>query len=801
MKKLIITEKPSLSNLVKSALYKENWSSYQGYSESDNYIVTNVFGHLLTLYDIDDYMNREKTAWSLDELPFVPEKYLYKVKNDDGIRKQLKLISTLIERKDVDKIIASGDPDDEGTALINLLLDYCFNKLNLKKEVLRLWATEQTEPSIREAMKNLRPNEEYDCYANKALARAASDFCIGINYSRALTLIPSTNGKNTLLPTGRVLGVIVLYIYNRYKEQLNFIPKKYFDIGLISNDGAELKLILKDLLFNEDEEYKALELINELNSSITSVKTINSERINKYPKRLFSLTTLQNKLSKEYKFSSKKTLSLTQSLYNKGYVTYPRAKSEYLPDSEKEKVKRILNEYKKEWNNIDFKDTKHIFDSNKVGTDHAALIPTVKIPNINELSKEEQIVYITIRNRFLANFCTDECIVDKMKLTIGNNKNNYVAEINGLKVIEKGFLSIENTINEKELPALQEGQVIDCTYNVNECYTKAPSNVSNIELNKYLESPFSKEDESEEERYKKMLSGLEIGTVATRASIIDNAKKYGYITEEKGLFKITAKGIYYIETSEKLGLSMTPLQTAKIGQYLQSVFDGKINSKQCVQVVEHEVVKKVNEAKKVKVNSYIEVKEEIGVCPICKNKKMYESTKWFYCEGFKDKSCDFIIGKQDKFLTSKGKTLTRSMLSKIITNGSVKVKLKRQDKSTYDANIQIVKNDKYYNIGFGEKIEIKKDEIKCPRCGKKIYEGDKNFYCEGYRDNPPCGYKVWKENKYLSEKGIKLTSNHIKNLIKGSKIKASDKEKKIHIQIALEDTGTYVNYKLSYINK
>lgn len=802
MKKLIIAEKPSLARMIKAALPGEKWFNEKEYSEGTNYVITSCYGHLLTLYDFDDYFNREKSLWTIEELPFIPPQYKYKVKDDSAIKHKLKIIGELIAREDISSIISAGDPDEEGELLIRETIDYCMDQKHIRKKIERLWFTEQNEPSIRKDIKNLRPINEFDSYSNKALTRGRIDWLVGIEYTRALSLLVYKNTqKKITLPTGRVLGCIVKYMYDRYQEQKNFVSEKYFDIGLIIKD-YNLKLVLKDVLFKAQDEYKAYELINRLNKGETYVESVTRNQVKKQAPKLFSLTTLQTTLSKRFKYSNQETLKTAQSLYEGGYLTYPRAKSEYLQDNDKEKVNQVIEGFKAEFKDLEFRDTKHIFDSSKVGTDHSALIPTVKIPDLNTLSEREKNVYITIRNRFLANFCSEECIIEENKIVIKNTLGeDNKAELRGKRIIKEGYLKYEKLIEEKELPNLKEGDKLKAEYTVNECMTKPPANVSTSELNKFLESPFSKEDETEEEKYKKILSGLEIGTTATRASIIENAKKYGYIEESKGIFKITQKGIYYIETAEQLGLNMSVKQTAELGVHLQSVFDNKLTVDQCVNITEKEVTNKINSAKKIDgLSTYNQEVNEISKCPVC-NKSILESAKAFYCEGFKDKSCDFALFKKDIFLASKGKTLTTSTFKKLVKNNRATIKgLKRKDGSTYDADICYVKNDKYYNITFAEKIEPQAIAT-CPRCGKKIIEGVKNYYCEGYKDSNPCSYKLWKSNKILEDRGIKITKAQFKKLLEGKIITVKAKSKKgtdYEVELSLNDTGTYVNYNINF---
>ena len=210
MAKLIIAEKPSLAmNIVKSI---GSMNKNDGYFENENYIVTFAFGHLLKLYDIDDYFHREKTYWNLKELPFIPEKFQFKLPDDAGIKKQYKIIKNLIKRNDVEGIVNCGDADREGEVIINNIIYRVFNEENIKKKVKRLWLPEQTEQSIRQGLKELKDIELSQNLYNEGLARTYIDWSYGINLTRYVTL---KGGKT--LPVGRVLIPVVKFIYDRDK--------------------------------------------------------------------------------------------------------------------------------------------------------------------------------------------------------------------------------------------------------------------------------------------------------------------------------------------------------------------------------------------------------------------------------------------------------------------------------------------------------------------------------------------------------------------------------------------------------
>lgn len=800
-KQLIIAKNLSLSRAIQSALIYEKWEEYQGYSESEDFICTDCFENLFKLYDLDDYFKREKSKWNLSEIPFIPNVYKYKVKNDPGVKMQLRVIEELIKRDDVDIIINAGDKDSEGYKLVNQVIEYCLIKNKLNKNIKRLWFIDKTEESIRRGIKNLKENLELINYDNEAIARERIEWVIGVNYSRAISLIASSHGNSPIkLLQGCVLGSVVKYIYDRYKDQERFISEKYYNISLLNENTS---VILKNSIFKEDEQLKALRILNELNRSNSFISKIEKEQKNKYPHNLFSLTSLQNSLNENYKMTNKSVLSLAQKLYEKGYITYPKTNSEFLMSNSREIVKEIIEKFKPIYKNIEFKDTKRIFDDEKVDSNEA-IRPTVKIPT--DLNGDEKIVYDAIKNRFLANFCIEECIVEYTTVTVSNSINEYTAQINGNKVIKMGFLNFENIIKNKIIPAFNEGEKVDGTYVIKEYSTQAPKNVSITELNNFLESPLAKENESIEEKYENILAGNEIGTAATRSDIIENAINYNYIDEINGMYKITKKGIYFIETAEKLGLLIGSEHNIRIGRYLKAVFNNKITIDQCLDSIEKFVTNSIAKAKTIKVDSF--EREVIGKCIVCK-KNVYESQKAYYCEGNKDKSCKFFINKKDRFMVNRGKIVTKQIVKTLLNKGICKVNLNKVDGSgSYSAFIKLVKNDDYYNIKFADKNEIPKNSIlKCPRCGKDIYESEKSYYCSSYKDQiNKCSYTLWKNNKFLSEKNILLTKENYKSLLEGEKIlikdiKRKDKKGSYNAYLYIEDTGTYVNYKLDIVKR
>ena len=299
MKKLIIAEKPSLAMNVVRALGK--FEKNEGYFENEKYIVSFAYGHLFKLKDIDDYMGH-KTLWSDIELPFIPE-FEFRVKKDKGVKEQFSILKKLMQRKDVDEIINCGDADREGQLIVDLIIENSHENKSIK----RLWLPEQTEQSIRREMNNLQDNKKYKNLYNEGLARTYMDWLLGINLTVLLTVKSSS-----LFKAGRVLIPIVKYIYDRDMKIKNFVPEKYY---MLESETNGVKLVMQKK-YNQDELLQAKEKIERLNQFKAKVIEIENKQIKKTPPKLFSLSKLQGKLSKEFKMNFDKSLKNKYQLNN-----------------------------------------------------------------------------------------------------------------------------------------------------------------------------------------------------------------------------------------------------------------------------------------------------------------------------------------------------------------------------------------------------------------------------------------------------------------------------------------------------
>ena len=701
MKKLIIAEKPSLAMEVVKAIGKMD--KHDGYFENEEYIVSFAFGHLLALQDIDQYYNREKTKWTLEELPFVPGEFVFIIKDDSGVKKQYTILKTLIKRDDVTHIVNCGDADREGEVIINNIAYKIFDEENIKKPIERLWLKSINKEEIQNSLTRLKPISETENLYNEGLARTYLDWLYGINLTRYVTL-----KAEGLLPVGRVLTPIVKKVYDRKKEIDNFIAERYVELDvLIKKDGEKIKVSVKNSKFKSPiDRDKIKELVKNLNSSDSIVTDKQVKSIEKKPKKLFSLTTLQNHMVKNHKMTLEDTLKHVQSLYEKGYVTYPRTNTEYLHTSEIEDIKKLVQTYSDSYD-IEFKNTKAIFDDSKVES-HSALLPTLKKIDICSINDNEQLVYITIFNRFLSNFCEEQTIVEETKIQI--KSLDYITELKGNSIKQLGFYNYEKPDSkEKLLPYFELNEIVEAEYMDIDKETSPPKLLTLVEMNNYLKNPFKderKKDEAEEinddsneeidkneedKDYEQMLKGIEIGTVATRDSIISNAVKYGYITETKTVLDITGKGIYLIEALEKLAIDMSKEKTVETSIILKEIYRNETNIATAIKNTANyfeEIMAKDVILNKIEKDS--SDKELIGKCPKC-GKHIYENSKAYYCEGYKDEpKCNFSIWKNNKFFEDKGKHLTKTMAKKLIALEQIEVKkFKNKEGKEYDAFIKI----------------------------------------------------------------------------------------------------------------
>ena len=646
--KLIIAEKPSLARNIASSI--GNMKRAEGYLQGEEYIVTWVFGHLFSLADIDYYSPNPDgtTKWTMANIPCFPEKFVFQLKKDQntkqvdpGVRKQFDIIRNLAQRPDVDMIINAGDADREGEIIVRTCVEQTEAR---EKPFMRLWLPDQTPETIRAGLDEIKSETEYENLAKEGYARTYIDWLYGVNLTRYATL---RSGK--LLRVGRVIVPIVKAIYDRDMAIRNFVPGVYYAIVSSAQTNGEVIELQSKEQFDKNEIKKAQELCDKYNASEAVVVSKKTKKDTLKPGKLFSLTKLQNVLGKKYKMSMEKSLQIVQDLYERGLVTYPRTNSEYLATAEKGKIKTIIENVSKIGYPVKFKDGKTIFDDSKIES-HSALTPTYKIPKKTDLTEEEALVYSTIIKRFVAVFCSEECVVERTEIRIDVGGYEEFT-LKGMVVQEPGWTRYDDySKKDKILPKLEKGDKINIDFKPVEKETQPPKHYTIETLNNYLKNPFreekkkAQEEENDDEEYKAIFEGLELGTEATRTGIIDNAKKSKYIELKKDVYRILPDGEHLIESLARMNISMDKYKTAEVGKALKKVFRGEFEIGDSIRIAQKEI-------------SDVFVKREAppetdtddgffgdiaGKCPLC-GENVVRTSFGYGCSGYREKGCRFGV--------------------------------------------------------------------------------------------------------------------------------------------------------------
>ncbi|MBE6048981.1 MAG: type IA DNA topoisomerase [Clostridium sp.] len=712
MSKVIIAEKPSVAKNIAEALKVK--TRKDGYFQGNGYYITWAFGHLLQLYDAKDYDESMK-GWRFEKFPFIPEDFQYKVKcdsvdrssEDKGARKQINIIKSLIENEEVDSIVSATDFDREG----QVIADEIFNYLEVKKPVFRLLLNEWTPDEVKKGMEKLKNNEEMKSLQDAGIGRQWSDWIIGINLTSVSTLKYNFE-KNKTINIGRVLLPTLKIIYDRDKEIENFKATTYYKITTTfkTPKNEEFEGLY---YFNESEKFddkKVLdELVPKLKGSTAKVVDKQTEKKKDYPPYLFNLSNLQGYITSKYKgWTSDKVLKVAQSLYEKKFTTYPRTGSVALEESLEDRARKVLNTlktglpYEKE---IKFVKSKRVFDNSKVES-HSAIIPTYIKPT--GLSKDEEVVYNAIKNRFIMQFMP-VAEYEETKITLKSDNPEVTGEFisKGKVQLVEGWKKVEK-IESKDtiLPMVQLDESVDVVDNkIGKVTKKPPKHHTEKTLLRVMETcgKGMGDKEDSDEMMKAILSGFSIGTPATRAETIKKLKDIGYV-------KTKGKSLIATDLGRTL-VEIFPVQelfdleyTGRLEKTLSDIEKGKFKKADFIKLITDFTIQSVDKIKKdtgalskFKVD-LPEGVESIGICPVCGN-PVIEWEKGFGCSNWKN-GCKFTIWKDDKYIASFGKQVSKEMVAILLKNGKVGFRnLKSKKGNTFSAYFKYVKNEKtgYFN--------------------------------------------------------------------------------------------------------
>lgn len=574
---LVLAEKPSVGKELAKVLNCNQTSN--GCMIGSKYIVTWALGHLVTLADPEVYNSKYKT-WNLEDLPMLPKRMELVVIKETS--KQFGIVKNLLHRDDVDELVIATDSGREG----ELVARWIVEKAGFKKPMKRLWISSQTDKAIRDGFLSLKPSKEYDNLYMSAVARSEADWVVGLNATRALTC-----KFNAQLNCGRVQTPTLAIIAFREDEIRNFKPKQYFGINAST---SSLKLAWQDSktkdtkTFDKDKCDKVLASIKGKKIEIVEVdKTLKKS----FPPQLYDLTELQRDANKFFNFSAKETLSIMQRLYeNYKLLTYPRTDSRFISSdivaTLKDRVKACgIGPYGKSAAKIlknPIKESKSFVDNSKV-TDHHAIIPTEQPSAFGSLSDSERKIYDLVVKRFLAVLYPPfEYEQTNIKAKIGDEyfiaKGKVVISAGWKEVYENKFEDDEASdgISEQILPSLKKGETFDINSLVQtNGQTKPPAPFNEATLLSAMENPVKYMNSDNKDLNKIIGETGGLGTVATRADIIEKLFN-SFVIEKKGkdIF-VTAKGRQLLDlVPEDL---KSPTLTAKWEQKLAAIAKGSLN--------------------------------------------------------------------------------------------------------------------------------------------------------------------------------------------------------------------------------
>lgn len=661
MKKLFIAEKPSVAAEFARAL-KVNGQRRDGYVESENIIVTWCVGHLVTMSYPDAYDPALK-KWSKDTLPFLPETERYpeafKYEVIDNVRKQFNIVKGLLNRDDVETIYVCTDSGREGEYIYRLV-DQMAN-VPAEKDKRRVWIDSQTEEEILRGINEAKPLNAYDNISSSAYLRAKEDYLMGINFSRILSVtygytVNEFIDGNKWLPisVGRVMTCVLGMIVRREREIRNFVKTPFYRIigDFAQNDSlsdifkAEWKAVNESKYFEtpylyKDNGFKDKNVCEQFVKEIAptqpcTVEKVENKKEKKYPPLLFNLAELQNMCSRIFKISPDQTLLITQELYEKKLVTYPRTDARVLSgaiakqidcnirgllgyDVTKDFAKEILDGgyYK------GIAGTKYVNDSQI--TDHYAIIPTGQglsaLASLPELSRN---VYEVIARRFLAVFYP---AAEYKKISVTIKLDNFperfftsdkILMVPGfLPVMEFSFKkkSSENT-EQKDgegeevsqtmsdemfahlMTHLKKGTPLTLTdLNIKEGETSPPKRYNSGQMILAMENAGQL---IEDEDLRAQIKGSGIGTSATRAEILKKLVGIGYIVLNKKTQIYTpsliGESVYEVVNASIKSL-LNPELTASWELGLSQVAEGSITEREYMEKLNGFIVRNVDYVK------------------------------------------------------------------------------------------------------------------------------------------------------------------------------------------------------------
>ncbi|ECL7796047.1 DNA topoisomerase III [Campylobacter jejuni] len=656
--KLFIAEKPELGRAIAEGL-DGNYKSGEGYIQKGDNIVTWAFGHILELAKPEEYDEKYK-LWKLEDLPLPIKEFKYLPKKES--KKQLKIICDLIHSDKITSIVNCGDADDEGQILVDEIIQYS----KTSKPVFRVLINDLTPKAVKEEIAKIKPNADFKGMSERGFARSQADWIVGINLTRAYTIMARKNGYEGILSVGRVQTPILALIVNRDKEFENFKSINYYSLlgdFNINNNTIKARLKTEDKILDENLTKEIKESCENQNAKIN----LKIENKKEYPPLPYNLLVLQAECAKLFGFSPDKTLEITQILREKHKaITYNRSDCQYLPETMFEQAPNILNIIKENLNSNDeiqaLIDSSDLTIKSKAFNDanisaHYGIIPTQnKISS--QLTQDELVVYNLIAKRFIIQFFHPR---EYQTTTINLEVNQRIFTATQNKTTKSGFRSLWQNIDSEEeqennendindLSILKNGDIAKCSLIQIEKKQTKPRPYYTMttllkDLNsvaKYVSDERIKKLLIEKDKDKKGESGG-IGTPATRSNHIKTLIEREYIEvskDKKQIIKSTKKGRDLIKLSPKS--LITPDMTALWFEQQKMIEISELRREQFLEEITKEVISEIQRIDKNQEFKILDNENKPKIqCPQC-NKGFLQRIKskngnswWWGCSEFK----------------------------------------------------------------------------------------------------------------------------------------------------------------------
>ena len=706
MSKLIIAEKPSVAKSIASALGAS--SRADGFYEGNGLLVSWCVGHLVSPMDAGGYDERFK-KWRYDDLPILPEPFRYVLA--PGKEDAFENLRALMNRPDVDTIVNACDAGREGELIFRLV----YEMTGCRKPVLRLWISSMEDSAIREGFSDLHPGTDYEALYQSALCRQKADWLVGINATRLFSVL-----YHRTLNVGRVQTPTLAMLAERDAKITLFHKEKYHLLRLTLT-GAEA---VSEKFTDPAAAEQAAAMCKGAAVTCTSVT---KEQKKEQPPKLYDLTTLQREANRLFGYTAKQTLDYAQSLYEKKLLTYPRTDSRYLTSDMAETASCVIHLAAKvpPFDGIsNFFPLVEAMSSDKDVSDHHAIIPTSSLqalypslpstakarsrrcnsspqqisdlPGTPSLEKADiKALPLGERNLFLLVCCKLLCasaepyVYEAVTAIFDCGGHSFTAK--GKHILSEGWREIDRIfrafLKEKPadgdggaLPDFTEGQVFDgAEVAVTEHFTQPPKPYTEDTLLSAMENAGKDGIPDEAER-----KGL--GTPATRAAIIEKLVAAGFV-ERKGKSLIPTKAGINLVTILPESLT-SPMLTAEWEQKLTEIAKGGADPDTFmdgIRTMVQEIVSTYSCISEDGKKLFAPEKEVIGTCPRC-GQPVYEGKKNFACS---DRSCGFVLWKNDRFWTSRKKELTKKMATDLLKKGRTNVKGMWSEKkqAAYDAAV------------------------------------------------------------------------------------------------------------------